>query len=196
MGWSRAVAAVVGAGALAAGVVGCTGDDPGAGPSPSPSASVSTSVSPTPEPTAAPVAPVLPAAARKATEAGARAFIAYYWALINYAQVTGDVKGLEKVSGPSCDGCKAGIDGIVKIYRGGGQVSGSLERISVDDLKSLTSKSSNAVAFHGVVTASHGSQTVTDGDGAKETRGPGSDTFDVYLLWVAKSWRLDVMAIR
>ena len=196
MGWLRTVAAVVGCGLLTAGIAGCTGDDPGTGPSPTPSASASTSVSPTPEPTAAPVAPVLPAAAKEATEAGARAFIAYYWALINYAQVTGDVKGLEKVSGPNCDGCRGGIDAIKEVYRAGGHASGGEYSATVQRLKPAKFATPDARAYEGLVRVRNDAQVITRADGSTSTLDPTRNTITVYVLWVGSSWRMDVLVVQ
>lgn len=196
MGWSRAVAAVIGVSVLSAGVAGCTGDDPGAGPSPSPSASVSTSVPPTPEPTAAPVVPVLPAAAKEPTEAGARAFIAYYWALINYAQVTGDVKGLEGVSGPNCDGCRGGINAIEEVYRAGGHASGGEYSAIVERLKPAKFATPDARAYEGLVHVRNDAQIITRADGSTRTLDPTRNTITVYLLWIGSSWRMDVLVVQ
>ncbi|WP_372492275.1 DUF6318 family protein, partial [Pimelobacter simplex] len=43
--------------------------------------------------------PVLPGAAKEASEEGARAFVGYYWELVNYAQATGDVRRLRRGAG-------------------------------------------------------------------------------------------------
>ncbi|NGZ99563.1 hypothetical protein G5V59_01935 [Nocardioides sp. W3-2-3] len=117
-------------------LAGCSDDEPDGQPSPSPSVSTTAPVSPTPS--AAPAKePVLPAAARQPTEAGARAFIAYYWDLINYAQVTGDVKALEKVSGPNCERCLAGIDAIRTLYESGGRLTDARYEVRQTSIRSL-----------------------------------------------------------
>lgn len=192
MGWSRALAAVVGCGVLAAGVAGCTGDDPGTAPSPSPSVTTSTSVPSTPAPTAAPVAPVLPAAAKKPTEAGARAFIAYYWALINYAQVTGDVKGLEKVSGPNCRRCSAGIDALRTLYIRGGHLTAANYEVTEDSIKRLKTVDSGVVAFESRIEVSNEQHVSVAANGATDTFEASTVSYIVDVLWTGQ-WRLDVM---
>ena len=177
-------------------LAGCS-DDPSPGDPTSTSTPTGTPETPTSTAAAKPTEPELPDAATKATEAGARAFIAYYWDLINYAQATGDVKGLKRVSAPSCEGCNAGIDGVRDHYRSGGRVIGGAHRIAVESLAELSTSSGDADGFHGVVRASHDDQTIVASDRAADVRGPGSDTFDVYLLWLEKTgWRLDVMEVR
>lgn len=196
MGWSRALAAVVACGVLAAGVAGCTGDDPGTGPSPSPSVTTSTSVPSTPAPTAAPVAPVLPAAAKKPTEAGARAFIAYYWALINYAQVTGDVKDLEKVSGLTCGGCQRVIEAVRNVYAPGGHATGGQYEVTVRRVKVLRSDDRSLKGMEVAFNARNAEQVIVRNDGTTETSAPKTSAFLCYLLWARDSWRADVLEPR
>lgn len=178
-------------------LAGCTDDDPSPDEPTSTWTPTGKPGTPTSSTTAKPTEPALPDAATKATEAGARAFITYYWDLINYAQVTGDVKALKRVSGSSCEGCNAGINGIREHYRTGGRVSGGAHRVEVKSLSELSTNSGSAYGFHGVVRASHADQTIISSDGTEDVRGPGSDTFDVYLLWLeANGWRLDVMELK
>lgn len=40
------------------------------------------------------------------TKAGARAFVEYYYALVNYGRATGNWKPVKKRSLPGCDGCR------------------------------------------------------------------------------------------
>ena len=172
----------------------CSDDEPRE-PEPSPT-STGTTAAPTPSPSAEPTEPVLPEAAKEPTEAGARAFITYYWDLINYAQVTGDVKALEKASGPNCAGCNAGITGIRERYAGGSRVVGGEHTVEIQSVTLLTSSSRTTRAFRAEMTARHGEQTVVDSDGSQDERGAGQDQFTVYILWVGARWRLDVMEIK
>ncbi|TWG95919.1 hypothetical protein L615_004600000140 [Nocardioides sp. J9] len=158
-----------------------------------PTESRSPTASPTPE---TPEEPALPDAATKATKAGARAFISYYWDLINYAQVTGDVKALKRVSGPNCAGCQSGIKGIREHYRSGGKVLGGEHKIDLEKLNRLSTSSGDALGFHGIVSATHSGQTIVAPDGSEDVRDAGTDRFDLYLLWRdSAGWRLDVMEV-
>lgn len=174
----------------------CSDDaPPSADPSPtwSPTGRLETPTSPAAEP----VEPELPGAATQPSEAGARAFIAYYWELINYAQVTGDVKALRAVSGPNCAGCNAGIKGIRQRHRIGKHVVGGPFRINVNETSELTIASGELTGYHAVVLAEHDAQTAVATDGTEDVRAAGSSTFDMYLIWIDGSgWRTDVMDVR
>lgn len=192
MGWLRALAAVVVCGGLVGGVVGCSDDGPEAGPSPSPTVSVSTSGSASPS-EEAPVEPVLPEAAKVATESGARAFIAYYWELINYAQVTGDVAGLEKVSGPKCRGCRSGVGAIREHYRAGGTIKGGAYSVKVVKINRLRSSADSPLAFEAKVVARNAPQEIIAADGSVTHQSAGRSTLVVAALWISGHWRLEAM---
>jgi hypothetical protein len=118
---------VSGLGWLAGGVVaalllaGCSGDEPAAEPPPlkAPTTSPVATESPTtPEP------PVLPAAARENTKAGAVAFAHHYIDLINYATATGQSDGLLRASGAKCGACRETGRFIDRVYADGGFIRG------------------------------------------------------------------------
>jgi len=70
--------------------------------------------------------PVLPEAAKKGDAPGAEAFLAYWFAVANYAQQTGDTEPLRALSGSECVVCDDLIDGIDKRYGSGGRIEGRL----------------------------------------------------------------------
>ena len=98
----------------------CSGGDPQpkiADPTPTlPTSPSTTAVS-------GPAAPTMPAAARGADAAAAEAFVRFYWDMVNYAQVTGDVEGLKRLAS-RCGTCDAAVDYIVDIYDRGGRIEG------------------------------------------------------------------------
>jgi len=71
----------------------------------------------------------MPDAAKAHTKAGAKAFVKYFWEVVNYAQATGDTESIAALSDPSCVGCSAGIDSIDRVYEKGGWISGGENRI-------------------------------------------------------------------
>lgn len=172
----------------------CSDDDPDS-PEPSPTPS-STSASPTATPSAKPTEPVLPEAAKKATEAGARAFITYYWDLINYAQVTGDVKALKKASGSNCNGCRAGIRAVQSHYESGGHIEGGDYAIDVLAINELKSHSTPVRAFEAKLAVENAPQTVIDGDGSERRESAGESSAIVATFWSSGRWRLGAMEIR
>lgn len=106
-------------------------------PSPKPSPTVTES--PTESPSA-PAEPDMPAAAKEPTQAGAEAFVRYYWDLVNYAQATGDTKRLRSVSAATCVQCDGGIDAIDDVYGRDGRIVGG--RYVVDRLEASKLESS------------------------------------------------------
>ena len=82
-----------------------------------------TEPSPTePSPTG-PQEPRLPVAAKAPGKAGAKAFVAYYIRLLNYAQHTGDASGLRQYGG-GCHGCNVYARLAERTYRNGGWFRG------------------------------------------------------------------------
>ena len=93
----------------------------GGNPTPAPLPKTST---PSPTAPASPTPPVMPAAAREKTKAGAVAFMRHYVAVLNYASVSGDLATLRQLSLNSCVKCAALTDGIEKVYAAGGNIQG------------------------------------------------------------------------
>lgn len=109
--------------AVVAGVLlsGCSDNGEASTPTPSPSPSVS-SASPTTSPS--PTPPVMPEAAKEHTEAGAIAFVEYFWEVVDYASVNLDPAAVRELIADSCGTCQGGIRGIEKAKRSGGMYSG------------------------------------------------------------------------
>ncbi|WP_235319294.1 DUF6318 family protein [Pimelobacter simplex] len=140
--------------------------------------------------------PVLPGAAKEASEEGARAFVGYYWELVNYAQATGDVRRLRRVSGPRCAACSDFISRVLEQYQSGGRIVGGTNSVTIDDLSEVTTSTASAFGFKVTATVSYDAQTIVAHDGDQDKRSPGSDVFTAYLLWVeSKRWRLDVLQV-
>ncbi|HEY0951987.1 DUF6318 family protein [Nocardioides sp.] len=99
----------------------CSGDDPEPKLAPPPSSTAPSSPSTTA--VSGPVAPTMPAAARGDDAAAAEAFVKFYWEMVNYAQVTGDVDGLKALAS-RCGTCDAAVDYIANVYERGGHIRG------------------------------------------------------------------------
>lgn len=104
------------AGLLAAAVVGGCTDKAQSGTFPTPtdsqsstspasSSPTSPSSDPTTSATRTPTPPPMPAAARHKSQAGAKAFIHYYFQLFNYANAHEDWHYFKSLSEPGCKGC-------------------------------------------------------------------------------------------
>lgn len=105
--------------ALALPLAGC-GDDPA--PAPAPSAST-TPATASPSPTG-PVAPEIPAAAKANSEAGAEAFVRYWFAAVTYGMKTGDTEPIDAVAHESCGACRNLRSSVDKIYSADQHVQG------------------------------------------------------------------------
>lgn len=151
--------------------------------------------SPTEPPTEPPSEPELPEAAKRASEDGARAFIEYYWELINYAQVTGDVKTLKAASGPNCGGCGAGMDGIRQLYGTGGHLEGGDYKVRLMKINQLTGSNPSDIAFEAKVAASATEQVVVEGDGSKTHNPAATSEVVVAVFWLGSNWRLEEMRV-
>ncbi|WP_051486300.1 DUF6318 family protein [Nocardioides sp. J54] len=159
-----------------------------------PTESRSPTASPTPE---TPEEPALPDAATKATKAGARAFITYYWDVVNYAQATGDVSTLKKLSAPTCDTCKGFVANVQEHYAAGGVIVGGENRARITQVAKVSTSTGSAFGFRVEQVVTHEPQVIVDSQGAEDRRSKGSDDFTAYLLWTDRNrWRLDVMELR
>jgi hypothetical protein len=127
----RCVAATIAAAVVATGALaGCSDDEAEPADSGLPAASELTESAPaispeTSDPTPSDPTPSgaqeppLPVAAKAPGKAGAKAFVAYYIKLLNYASWTGDTELLHRY-GPRCAGCKAYVNLYERTYGRGG----------------------------------------------------------------------------
>lgn len=127
--------ATIAAGLIAVGgLVGCSedgGDEaPDSGLPSRTELSESTPTSPTTETTpASATRPELPDRATEPGRAGARAFVAYYLQLVNYAKDTGDAEPLRRHSHPQCGGCDYFVRYYEDWYEAGGWFEGGDQSI-------------------------------------------------------------------
>lgn len=125
MGWTR-LTALTACSALLVALGGCGGDpEPKFTKAPSPS----TSVSPSPTPSE-PVPPKMPAAAKKHTVAGAKAFTRYLWRLFAYAQKHPDSTLLPPLMSVGCRPCEGMTELVANLERDHGLIRGSTTHIS------------------------------------------------------------------
>jgi hypothetical protein len=193
----RSLRAAVGASAAALLLLAGCGGDPDPGDPSSTWTPTGTPESPTSAATQAPVEPKLPQAATKATEDGARAFIGYYWDVVNYAQATGNLRTLRSLSAATCDTCVGFISDVRQLYESGGRIVGGSNNVRVTRASKLSTPSGSGSGFRVEHVVSHAAQTIVNKDGSKDERKSGSNAFTAYLLWAdGTHWRLDVMELR
>lgn len=83
------------------------------------------SASATPTPTD-PVPPVMPAAAKKHTVAGAKSFVRYFWRVATYSQATLDPAPLRSLLSQGCPGCQGALGFIDDVSKARGTVHGGV----------------------------------------------------------------------
>jgi hypothetical protein len=96
-----------------------------------PTTTDSTTGTPTPTP------PVMPEAAKAHTADGAKAFVVYYWQVVDYAQQTLDVTTLRALALPTCVGCRGGVKAIATIAKENGRLVGGSDSVAVSSISSF-----------------------------------------------------------
>ncbi len=177
-------------------LAGCTDDDSSPRDPDSTRTPTGKPETPTSEAAEKPTEPTLPDAATKATEDGARAFITYYWDLINYAQVTGDVRALKRASGPRCKGCNSGISAIRDHYASGGRIEGGEYAVQILKINELKDPAGSGFAFEAKLDARNADQLIVNGDRTEDREPAGQTTAVVATVWTSEHWRLEAMEIR
>jgi hypothetical protein len=157
---------------------GCSGDDPEPKFAPPESTSPTASGSPSSTPTG-PVEPTMPAAARRHTVAGAQAFVKFYWEMVNYAQATGALEPLVKLSAGNCGACSGGVGFLRKIFTAGGSVRGG--EVTVSNLKASKVRAGNHVAWQVLVDVTNTRQFV-DLPGTRKDRNYPAGTSSLQFI--------------
>lgn len=176
-------------------LAGCSDDNPSPADPSSTWTPTSKPETPSSSAPAKPTEPALPQAAKKATEAGGRAFIAYYWDLINYAQVTGDVKALKRVSGSTCSGCNRAIEAVETLYGDGGHAERGEYALTIVRSKEVTSSDESLYGMEASIKVRNASQRIIRG-GDVEISDPKTSRFTTYLIWTDEAWRTDILEAR
>jgi hypothetical protein len=167
----------------------CSGSADPSPPPPSPSVSATP-----PSPTPSPSAPVMPDAAKAHTKAGAKAFVEYFWAVVNYATNTGNTDAIRALSVRGCKGCEGGVTAIDQIYEKGGSVRGGrpvLSKFRVDLLLA-----GDLQMAHVTVTTSFSAETIDmPGTADDETRTPKSVRDRLELLFEDGGWKVSQLVV-
>jgi len=159
----------------------CGSQDP---PTPADPSTTITSPSTTP----GPVVPTMPAAAFRHDKAGAIAFTKYYWAMVDYAQASGDTSQLAPVAASSCAACKGGVSSIDAISSAGGASRGGLHLIRKTwvPVPPDSSRADCVVVLRMYVTR----QTVTHAGKDSGRYPPGTDVVTMTLRRTPRSWQI------
>lgn len=187
---ARAVRWSVVAGMLAAGVLaGCDSspDDP-VTPTPSPSVSSSSpSPSASPSPSVTESGPQIPAAAREKTDAGAEAFVKYFFDQFNVAWTKPEPGLIKSLSDPECQFCAKGEAAALDLATHDEKYAGQPVTIEKAEVFGGAPENQQFVQVRHVQNA----VDIVDAKGAVVASDPKQkSTFFVTLRWSGGSWRL------
>lgn len=183
----RLAAAAVGV--LLLGATACTGDDAEADPpraaqtstDAEPDAPATTSTEPTVD---VPVEPELPADAYEPTAENAVRFVEFYWEVVDYATVSGDVALLHELARDGCGACRGGEAAIEANVAAGAAVTADGQyRVSGGSAQELQSTSEFLVAF--AVTGP--TLSITDGSGTQVIE-PAEANGQFLVQWSDEAW--------
>ena len=131
----------------------------------------------------------MPEAAREFTDAGAEAFVRYYWDVVSYAQDTFDTEVLQTLSNEGCAFCKRGIDGLEAYQERGGASRGgalSARRIQVTRQRAGSLKTADVT-----LTIANEAQTIDFPGKQDDISIPASSArFKMVLLWTRSRWEV------
>ena len=189
--WSAAGVAVMAAAALG----GCSGDAdpiPSSTPPASTSVSASGSTSPSPSDSPSPTYSVPPEAQHR-TDAGAIAFVQFYFDQVNEAWATPDPDLIRILSGSDCNTCKADIKTAETLSSDGQRASGP--SVQVGDFSSLPGPQDSQmfVDLHLVQLDT----PVLDKAGTEVSRpGTGEAEIRALVTWREDKWVMDAIGQR
>lgn len=159
----------------------CGADKPSADPTPSP-----TSAAPSPSATG-PVAPVLPEAAKVNDDAGAKAFVEYWFAAVTYAMQTGDTDVMDRHSGDDCEACEGVSRSVRKIYKAGKENRGG--GWAIERLEEQAASTEKLRLFLALV--NQPAQALVNSDGSTLNADPAQKfAFEVWASFGESGWLL------
>lgn len=164
----------------------CSSDDPEPKVAPTPSASVT--ATPTSPPSSGNGEPLAPQELSRSDAAGAKAFVEYYWDLVDFAQASGDVDALASVSLPSCEACEGGMASIEKTYDQGGSIEGG--EATVRELSAKPVQRGDDVVFEVQVRVVTTRQQVRVPGKKPSTYPPGDTRLQFIVEQVDGAWKV------
>lgn len=130
--------------------------------------------------------PRLPAEATEQTEAGAEAFVAHYFDLLNYGTMTPDADALADTSTPQCQTCVAFQESLDTLAENEWRSDGP----SVDLLSASATQTDEEFSVDSTI-AQINPAVLTSGDGVETAAGQPSDvSFTFRLVWTEAGWRV------
>jgi hypothetical protein len=179
---------VFGAVAVMTAVTGCTGSS---SPAPVPVTSTVTVDPPSttsPSASATVTAPVLPAAARQPTRAGAEAFFRYFWEVYNYSYRTRDISVFRTLYKDSCRFCSTSVADIEaatakNLHYTGGEVA-------IQVLVAAPDNPETGMLVNSVIRQEQSQLLRSDGTAEASEPGVGRQRLDALLQWQGGRWHM------
>lgn len=139
-----------------------------------------------------PVEPTLPPEAEGDGVAAAKAFVTYYFALLTYAQETGDTSALSAAAIPGCGTCQSSLDAVEQTYEAGGTIEGGAYDVVSVRANRRGSLPGGGASFAGRADVNHSEQVIrgSDIDGLNGTYPAGRSQFDFTAVIQSGEWQM------
>lgn len=138
--------------------------------------------------------PSMPVLAKQHTKRGAKAFVIYYWSVVDFARATSDTSGLARLSEASCGGCNGVLRSIQEARAAGGRVVGGANKPTITGVKSYSAGGQDIMAVSASVATSP-EKVDYPGSASDKEFGAQTHAVVVWLVPSADGWtveRLDV----
>lgn len=139
-------------------------------------------------------APEPPAAMDGSDVKAAKAFITYYWAIVNHAEATGDTATLRDLTGDECGPCDDRASQIETVHDDGGSVTGGIAEVQgVQVLDGdRADQADDATTYDLIVDLQVTERSVTASQGAEAVSAPGGyRTLDFAVSHDGDHWQVD-----
>ncbi|MGI8946536.1 MAG: DUF6318 family protein [Ornithinimicrobium sp.] len=131
-------------------------------------------------------APELPPEATEQTEAGAEAFVAHYFDLLNYGTMTPDAGALANTGTPQCQTCVAFEESLQSLAEDGLRSDGP----SIELLSATASEVDGEVLVETILSQINPAVLTLDGDIENPADQPSDVSFALRLTWTEAGWRI------
>ena len=180
-------------------LAGCNGSDKNPTPTPTPSSSTTTSPSPSvsTSPTTTPSASAsidVPAAARSHSQAGAEAFLRFYFEEVNAAYLTpteSTANRLTQISTSTCKSCSAGAADVRSLSRAGQRLAGPAFAPPSDITTQKVTDTNFRISF---TMSQTDAKVIGAGGKVVDTQIAKSQSQIAALVWEEGSWHMDGLA--
>lgn len=139
-----------------------------------------------------PIEPTLPPEAQGDGVEAAEAFVTYYFAMLTYAQATGDTTRLSQMAIAGCETCKGSLDAVRRTYKAGGSIRGGDYKVASIRASRQGPLPGGGASFVGRVDVEHSEQVISGSgvDGLDGTYPAGKSEFDFTAVRQSGEWQM------